>query len=51
MCGESLFIDVQAEEEKTVSSAGVQIREERVVSSHLCHVILITVTSGEGFNC
>lgn len=50
MCRESLFIDVQAEE-KSVSSAVLQIREEHAGLFHLCHVIFITETSGEGFNC
>lgn len=46
MCEDSLFIDIQVEEE-SVSAAALEISRTRSGSSFICHVILITETSAE----
>ncbi|KAG7222116.1 hypothetical protein INR49_016688, partial [Caranx melampygus] len=46
VCEDSLFIDIQVEED-SVSAAALEISRTRSGSSYICHVILITETSEE----
>ncbi|KAG7239966.1 hypothetical protein INR49_028128 [Caranx melampygus] len=46
LCEDSLFIDIQVEED-SVSAAALEISMTRSGSSYICHVILITETSEE----